>query len=112
MSGSRILLLGPLALTLLGQSENNAVPNPNAAIDQAVRGIAQRSLTASNASLLPRPVLPPPLPVRAGKCAVPLLEMPIPADQNFVITQLVPPQIFTDHMGIGPGLLSVCGLRE
>jgi|HubBroStandDraft_6_1064221.scaffolds.fasta_scaffold122796_3 hypothetical protein len=88
MFGSRILLPGMLAFTLCGQSANNAVPNPGAAIDQAVRGIAHRSLTASNFSLLPRPLPPSPLSGRSTKCAVPLLEMRIPADKNFVIGQL------------------------
>jgi hypothetical protein len=39
MPGLRILLLGMFALTLLGQSENNAVPNPGGAIETAVRGM-------------------------------------------------------------------------
>jgi hypothetical protein len=80
MSGLRILLLGMCALTLLGQSENNAVPNPAAAIHTAVRGIVQKSLIASN--LLPpaRLVRRPGAPGGATSCAVPLLEMPIPTD--------------------------------
>jgi hypothetical protein len=111
MSGSRILVLGSLALALMGQSENNAVPNPGVAIDQAVRGIAQRSLTASNSFVLPRPVSPPPLSDRVTQCAVPLLEMPIPANKNFVIGRLNPSKTFIDNM-VAPGLLSACGLRK
>lgn len=111
MSGSRILLLGPLALALMGQSEDNAVPNPGAAIDQAVRGIAQRSLTASNSFVLPRSVSPPPLSDRVTQCAVPLLEMPIPSDKNFVIGRLNPPKTFSDNM-VAHGLLSACVVRK
>jgi hypothetical protein len=112
MSGLRILLLSMLPLTLFGQSENNAVPNPGAAIDTAVRGIVQKSLTASN-------LLPPALPVRrpiapggATNCAVPLLEMPIPDGKNFVIGQLTPPKTFIDNMVVERGLLPACGVRE
>jgi hypothetical protein len=112
MSGSRIIVLGSLALALMGQSENNAVPNPGAAIDQAVRRIAQRSLTASNFSLLPRPLPPPPLSGRSTKCAVPLLEMPIPTDKNFVIGQLNPLKKFNDNMAAAQGLVSACAPRE
>jgi hypothetical protein len=112
MSGSRILLLGIFALTLLGQSENNAVPNPAAAVDTAVRGIVQKSLTASNwlppARLVRRPIAPS----GATDCAVPLLEMPIPAGRNFVIGQLSPPKSFVDNMIVQHGLLLACGARE
>jgi hypothetical protein len=112
MSGLRILLLGMFALTLLGQSENNAVPNPGAAINTAVRGIVQRSLTASN--LLPPadPVRRPLAPGGATNCAVPLLEMPIPTGRNFVIGQLNPPKTFVDNMVVERGLLPACALRE
>ena len=112
MSCSRILLLGVFALTLFGESENNAVPNPGAAIDTAVRGIVQKSLTASN--LLPpaRPVRRPIEPGGATNCAVPLLEMPIPADRNFVIGQLNPSKTFVDDIVVEHGLLPACGLRE
>jgi hypothetical protein len=112
MPGLRILLVGMFALTLLGQSENNAVPNPGAAIYTAVRGIVQKSLTASN--LLPpaRPVRRPFAPGGATNCAVPLLEMPIPAGRNFVIGQLNPPKTFVDNMVVEHGLLPACGVRE
>jgi len=112
MPGLRILLVGMFALTLLGQSENNAVPNPGAAINTAVRGIVQKSLTASN--LLPpaRPVRRPVTPPEATNCAVPLLEMPIPAGTNFVIGQLNPPKTFVDDIVVEHGLLPACGLRE
>jgi hypothetical protein len=112
MCGLRILLLGTFALTLLGQSENNAVPNPAAAMDAAVRGIVQKSLTAS--TLLPpaRPVRRPIAPGGATNCAVPLLEMPIPAGRNFVMGQLNPPKTFVDNMGAEHGLLPACGVRE
>ena len=112
MSGSRILLPGLLALTLFGQSEDNAVPNPNTAIDRAVRGIAQRSLTASGFSLLPRPLPPPPLSGRSTNCVVSLREMPILADKNFVIGQLSPPKNFRDNMAAAQRLLSACAPRE
>ena len=112
MSGIRILLLGIFALTLFGQSENNAVPNPGAAVDTAVRGIVQKSLTASN--LLPPagPVRRPFAPAGATGCSVPLLEMPIPAGRNFVIGQLNPPKTFIDNMVVERGLLPACGVRE
>jgi hypothetical protein len=112
MSGLRTLLLGMFALTLFGQSENNAVPNPGGAIDTAVRGIVQKSLTTSN--LLPpaRPVGRPIAPGGATNCAVPLLEMPIPAGRNFVIGQLNPPKTFVDNMVVERGLLPACDLRE
>jgi hypothetical protein len=109
MSGLRILLLFMFALTLVGQSENNAVPNPSGAIDTAVRGIVQKSLTTSN--LLPpaRPVRRPIAPGGATNCAVPLLEMPIPAGRNFVIGQLNPPKTFVDNMVVERGLLLPVG---
>jgi hypothetical protein len=112
MSSLRILLVGGFALTLFGQSENNAVPNPGAAIDTAVRGIVQKSLTASN--LLPpaRPVRRPIAPGRATNCAVPLLEMPIPAGTNFVIGQLNPPKTLVDDMVVERGLLPAREVRE
>ena len=112
MSGLRILLLGMFALTLLGQSENNAVPNPGAAIDTAVPGIVQKSLTASN--LLPptHPVRRPIAPGGPTNCVVPLLEMPIPAGRNFVIGQLNPTKTFVDNMIVERGLLPACDLRE
>ena len=88
MFGSRILLPGMLAFTLCGQSANNAVWNPMRDCTAEIGGIAHRSLTASNFSLLPRPLPPSPLSGRSTKCAVPLLEMRIPADKNFVIGQL------------------------
>ena len=111
MSGLRILLLGMFALTLLGQSQNNAVPNSAAAINTAVRGIIQKSLTASN--LLPpaRSVRRPMAPAGATGCSVPLLEMPIPAGRNFVIGQLNPPKTFVDNMVV-EHRLPACGVRE
>jgi hypothetical protein len=101
-----------MALTLLGQSETNAVPNPGAAIDQAVRGIIQKGLTASNSLPSARPLPPRLLPGRVTKCAVPLLETPIPANKNFVIGQLNPPKTFIDNMVVAQGLLPACGLKE
>jgi len=112
MSGLRILLPGLLALTLFGQSETNAVPNPGAAIDQAVRGIIQKGLSASNSLPSARPLPPRVLSGRVPKCAVPLLEAPIPADKNFVIIELNPPKTFIDNMVVAHGLLPACGLRE
>jgi hypothetical protein len=112
MSGLRILPFGLLALTLFGQSENNAVPNPGAAIDQAVRGIIQKGLTASNSLPSPRPLAPRVLSGGATKCAIPLLETPIPADKNFVIGRLNPPKNFIDDMVVAQGLLPACGLKE
>jgi hypothetical protein len=111
MAVIRILLLSVLALTLFGQSENNAVPNPGAAIDIAVRGIVQKGLAASNSLPSARPLPPPLMSGRVPKCAVPLLEMPIP-EKNFVIGQLSPPKNFTDNMPVAPGLLPACGPRE
>jgi hypothetical protein len=112
MSGLRLFLLGVFALALFGQSENNAVPYPGAAINTAVRGIVQKSLTASN--LLPpaRPVRRPVTPSEATNCAVPLLEMPIPVGRNIVIGQLNPPKTFVDNMVVERGLLPACGVRE
>jgi hypothetical protein len=43
MSSLRILLVGLLAVTLFGQTAQNAVPNPGALIDHAVQGIAEQS---------------------------------------------------------------------
>ena len=112
MPALRILLLAVCALTLLGQSENNAVPNPAVAIDAAVRGIVHKSLTASD--LLPpaRPGRRPLAPGGVSNCAVPLLEMPIPTDKNFVIGQLNPPKTFVDNMIVEHGLLPSCDFRK
>jgi hypothetical protein len=112
MSGLRILLLGMFALTLLGQSQSNAVPNSAAAINTAVRGIIQKSLTASNLLPTPGPVRRSTTPSGASHCAVPLLEMPIPAGTNFVIGQLKSPKSSVDNMTVEHGLLLACGVRE
>ena len=112
MSALRILLFGMFALSLVAQSENNAVPNPAAAIDTAVRGIVQKGLTASNLLPPPHPVRRPIAPGGVTNCAVPLLEMPIPAGRNFVIAELNPPKTFVDNMVVEHGLLPACALRE
>jgi hypothetical protein len=92
MSGLRIILVSLLAVTLFGQTAQNAVPNPGALIDHAVQGIARNSLVASNLVASFRPFQPPAPPASATKCAVSLLEVPIAPDKNFVITEVNPPK--------------------
>jgi hypothetical protein len=70
MSGLRVLLPLCLTVALFAQTEQNAVPNPAAAIDGAVRGIVKSSLG------LARPMPPLRRPLRlnqlapASKCSV------------------------------------------
>jgi hypothetical protein len=77
MSSLRILLVGLLAVTLFGQTAQNAVPNPGALIDHAVQGIARNSLVASNLVASFRPFQPPAPPASATKCAVPRWKYPL-----------------------------------
>jgi hypothetical protein len=104
MSSLRILLLIPFTVTLFGQTEQNAVPNPGAVIANALRGGNKSSLGLALSAL---PFLPnqPPLPSSAAPiCAVPLGEMKIPGDKNFTVKELKPPQDFTDHMPMAPAM--------
>jgi hypothetical protein len=59
---------------------------------------------ASNLVASFRPFQPPAPPASATKCAVPLLEVPIAPDKNFVITEVNPPKEFTDQMVVRPGI--------
>ena len=90
-----------LAAALLGQTAENAVPNPSAAIDQAVRGMGRMSLGLQPSVRLnwnqPNPAPPAEPPSRVAACAVPLLEVPIPNDTNFTIGR-VPPLRTGDNM--------------
>jgi hypothetical protein len=100
----RILLLFPCMVTLFGQTEQNAVPNPGAAIANALRGTGTSTLGLAFSAL---PFLPnqPPSPSNAAlKCAVPLREMTIPDDKNFTVKELKPPRDFTDHMATAQAL--------
>ncbi len=107
MSSFRMVPFAFLVAGLFGQTPDNAVPNPNAAIDEAVQAIGRISLGLQPklaAGWLP-PVAQPPQPGRPSTsgqpCSVPLLEMPIPDGTNFVIGRVHPPSV-TDNMKITP----------
>jgi hypothetical protein len=113
MFGLRVLLLGLLAVSLWGQSDTNAVPNPGQVIHHAVQGLVQSSLLGtSHPVILPGPLPAPFWPGRTTKCAVPLLEAPIAAEKNFVIAQLRPPKDFTDDMTVARALPACPGAKE
>ncbi len=99
----RILLLIPLAVTLFGQTEQNAVPNPGDVVARAFR--------AGNGILgVARPALPflvnPQIPQSDAlpTCSVPLREMKIPDDKNFTLKELKAPRDFTDRIATAPAI--------
>jgi hypothetical protein len=109
MSSLRIVPFAWLAAGLLGQTPDNAVPNPNAAIEQAVQGIGRVSLGLQpklDAGWL-HPAAQPPQPgnllITGHRCSVPLLEMQIPDRTNFVILRVEPPTV-GDNMKVTPGI--------
>ena len=102
MSGLRVFLPISLTVILFGQTEQNAVPNPGAAIDRAVRAIGKSSLGLARPMLsLGLNQLAPQLRA-ASKCSVPLREMKIPEDKTFTIIERQPPRDFTDRVAIPP----------
>ena len=100
MSSLRILLLIPVAVTLFSQTEQNAVPNPGAAIANALRGAGKGSVGGLSRSILPSQLnqVSPLAAAVTPACAVPLQEMKIPDDKNFTVKELKPPQDFSDNM--------------
>jgi hypothetical protein len=102
---SSIRTLVPLvfAVSLFGQSETNAVPNPGKVIVQGLRNQTQDNLGTFKPTILSGIFQPPSLPDTVAKCAVPLLEAPIAAG-NFVIAQVKPPKSFIDNMVIAHAL--------
>jgi hypothetical protein len=101
MSGLRVLLPISFAVALFGQTEPNAVPNPGAVIDRAVREIGKSSLGLARPMTLGLNQT-----VRqfgaTSRCSVPLREMKIPDDKSFTIIERKPPQDFTDRMAVAP----------
>lgn len=115
----RVLLLISVAAALFGQTEQNAVPNPSAVIDQAVRAIAKSSLGLARPMpqfRLNQPAAPSDAASTASKapskCAVPLLELKVPDGTNFTIKQVKPPQDFADHMAVAHGVPACPNARK
>ena len=104
MSGLRILLLIPVAVTLFGQTEQNAVPNPGEVIARSFRAAGNGILGGARPALtfLVNPQAPQS--DAMPKCYVPLLEMKIPDGKNFTVKELKPPRDFTDHMPTAPAM--------
>ena len=105
MSGLLVLLPIAFAVALFGQTEQNAVPNPSALIDRAVREIGKSSLGLARPlptlglNGLNQPALQSGV---ASKCSVPLREMKIPGDKSFTIRERKPPRDFADRMAVAP----------
>jgi hypothetical protein len=103
MMNLRILLLIPVAVTLFGQTEQNAVPNPGEVVARAFRagngilGVARPTLPFAVNPEVPQPAAMP-------SCAVPLQEMKIPDDKNFTVKELKAPRDFTDRMATVPAM--------
>jgi hypothetical protein len=103
MSSLRILLLIPVAATLFGQTEQNAVPNPGEVVARAFR--SGNGFLGEARPALPFPVNPQAPPLEAmSTCAVPLREMKIPDNKNFTVKELNPSRDFTDRMATAPAM--------
>jgi hypothetical protein len=98
----RLLLVLPFLIVLPGYAQNAA--QPDRVIQQAVASIARAALDAT----APRIAVPSKLSSNAPKatpyCSVPLLEMGIPKNHDFVMKALPPPVGFRDNMPIGQTL--------
>jgi hypothetical protein len=103
MMNLRSLLVVPVAATLFGQTEQNAVPNPGEVVARAFR--AGNGILGVAPPALPF-LLNPQVPQSGAMptCSVPLLEMKIPDDKNFTVKELKPPRDFTDRMVTAPAM--------
>jgi hypothetical protein len=103
MVNLRVLLLIPVAATLCGQTEQNAVPNPGEVVARAFR--AGNNILGGAPPALPfllNPQVPQSDALRT--CSVPLREMKIPDDKNFTVKELKPPRDFTDRIATAPAM--------
>jgi hypothetical protein len=102
MTCFRFFLPGFFVLSAFGQTAQNAV-DPTRISKQIVKLIL-------NASLVPtKPVMNLQQftangPQATSSCSVPLVEVKIPKDVEFVITQVPPPGDFRDNMPVAKGL--------
>jgi hypothetical protein len=103
MAGLRFFLPALLfVVSAFGQSPQNAV-DPSRITKEAVQAILGNNLGQT------RPVLNLQQftvngPKEASACSVPLVEVQIPKDTNFVIAQVPPPSDFRDNMPVAKGL--------
>lgn len=102
MSALRFLLPISFSVAVFGQTEQNAVPNPVAVIDRAVRGTNKSSLGLARRLLPFRPNQSAPQFGATSKCSVPLREMKLPDDKSFTIIEHKPPQDFADRIAVAP----------
>jgi hypothetical protein len=87
-------------VSAFGQSSQNAV-DPTRITKEAVQAVLGASLGQSMpvSNLMPFSEWQ-----RENSCSVPLIEVRIPKDTNFVITQVPPPGDFRDNMLVAHGL--------
>jgi hypothetical protein len=112
MSRLRFFLPALFVLSAFGQTPQNAV-DPYRITKKAVQAILGANLGATNlGATSPGEIRPgmnylAPLPVnvpRETSCSVPLIEMKIPKDVDFVMAQVAPPDGTRDNMPVVHGL--------
>jgi hypothetical protein len=102
MAGLRFFLPALFVLSAFGQSYQNAV-DPSRITKEAVQAILGASLGQSK-PVMNLMTFKADGPKDASSCSVPLIEVQISKDTNFVIAQVPPPSDFRDNMPVAKGL--------
>jgi hypothetical protein len=91
-------------LSAFGQTSQNAV-DPSHISKEAIQAIVRAAMSQTKPTVNVM-VLPDNGPMTASSCSVPLVEMKIPKDIDFVIAQAAPPSGFSGNMPVAKGLLA------
>ncbi len=102
MTCLRFFLPGFFVLSAFAQTSQNAV-DPSHITKEAVQAILGASLDQSK-PVMNLMTFTANGPKDASSCSVPLVEVQIPKDTNFVIAQVHPPSGFSDTMPVAKGL--------
>jgi len=102
MAGLRFFLPALFVVSAFAQTSQNAV-DPSHITKEAVQAILGASLGQSK-PVMNLMTFTANGPNDASSCSVPLVEVQIPKDTNFVIAQVHPPSGFSDNMPVAKGL--------